>query len=77
MSMRLQSANEFTTTAPVIPTQIWKMDCLYLRHQASQTEAWSSPSARRCPVIGSAPGISGIPFIRGMSVAVQNYIVRY
>jgi hypothetical protein len=30
---------------------------------------------RRCPVIGRAPGISGMPLMKGMSVAVENWEV--
>lgn len=62
-SIFFASEKEFTTTARVFPRRIWKTDVLYFRHHDSQTVAWSSPRARRWPVIGRAPGISGMPFM--------------
>lgn len=70
--MRFASSKEFTTTARVLPSRIWKTEVLNLRHHPSQTVAWSSPSARRWPVMGRAPGISGMPLMNGMSVDVEN-----
>jgi len=49
------------------------MSGLYLPSPPSlHTLAWSSPSCSRCPKIGTAPGISGSPFMYGMSVDVDN-----
>lgn len=57
--------------ARVLPSLIWKTLWLYCRHHFSQTEAWSGPRARRWPVMGREEGISKMPFMWGMSVAVE------
>lgn len=77
ISIRLQSSNEFTTTARVFPRRIWKTECLYCFHQPSQIVAWSSPRLKRWPTIGNAPGISGRFLMNGMSVAVRYWGGQY
>jgi hypothetical protein len=66
--MSRQASNELNTTARVLPNLIWKTGSLFSRHHFSHEEAWSSPSFSRCPNIGIAPGASGMPLIRLMSV---------
>lgn len=75
-SIFLQSSKELTTTARVLPSLIWYAEYLYCRHHFSQTEAWSSPSLRRCPNTGAAPGISGRPLICGISVEYATCVTQ-
>lgn len=54
-------------------SEIKRSAAVKLKQPTSHTVAWSSPSSRRWPTTGKAPGISGIPLMLGTSVEVRSF----
>jgi hypothetical protein len=62
----LTLSNVFAKMIRRLPIRTWKTGPYFLLHSAAFL-AWLSPSPYKLPTMGR-PGISGIPFIFGMSV---------